>query len=183
MINDKENTKISKLLSLVLRHKPDVIGIGLDEQGWTDVDTLLRQLNEHGHPVTIEILHHVVKTNNKGRFSFNADNTRIRANQGHSIGLELGYQAKQPPEILYHGTAERFLESIMSIGLQKQDRHHVHLSENRDTAISVGQRYGKPVLLTVNAQEMHNNGFEFYLSDNNVWLTDHVPVKYIVVVE
>jgi putative RNA 2'-phosphotransferase len=181
MINENENTTISKFLSLVLRHKPETIGISLDDQGWTDVGILLRKFNEQGHPITTEILEHVVKTNIKKRFAFNADHTKIRANQGHSVEVELGYEAKQPPKVLYHGTAVRFLESIMKTGLLKQTRHHVHLSEDIDTAIHVGQRYGKPVLLEISAGEMEKSGFTFYVSDNNVWLTDHVPIKYISV--
>ena len=179
MISERENTTISKFLSLVLRHNPETIGIRLDEQGWTDVDILLQQLNKHGHAVNAEVLNHVVKTNSKNRFAFNSDHTKIRANQGHSVEVELGLQPKQPPAILYHGTAERFLDSIMQSGLQKQERHHVHLSETKEIAISVGQRYGKPVLLCINAEEMHKGGFRFFVTENNVWLTDHVPVEFI----
>jgi putative RNA 2'-phosphotransferase len=147
MITEKENTRISKLLSLVLRHKPETINITLDEQGWTNVGDLIVQLNKNDYPITVEILEYVVKSNNKRRFSFNEDQTRIRANQGHSIEVALGYQAKEPPMVLYPGTAERFLESIMKTGLQKKERHHVHLSADTQTAIAVGQRYGKPVVL------------------------------------
>lgn len=179
MITEKENTSISKLLSLVLRHKPEIINIRLDEQGWTNVQDLIVQLNKNNYAITLEMLEHVVRSNKKRRFSFNEDKTKIRANQGHSIEVALGYEAKEPPAVLYHGTAQRFLESIMKTGLQKKERHHVHLSADTQTAIAVGQRYGKPVLLQILAREMFARGYSFYLSDNNVWLTDHVPVEYI----
>jgi putative RNA 2'-phosphotransferase len=179
MMNEKDITHISKLLSLVLRHKPDTIGITLNEQGWTDVDILLQQLNKHGHRVTLSMLQQVVETNTKKRFSFNEDGRRIKANQGHSVEVELALEAKEPPSILYHGTAERSLDSIMKTGLDRRERHHVHLSENKDTAIDVGRRYGKPVLLVIDSNEMYKDGYQFYVTANNVWLTDHVPVKYL----
>ena len=183
MITEKENTRISKLLSLVLRHKPETINITLDEQGWSNVQDLIVQLNKNNYAITFEMLEYVVKSNNKNRFSFNEDQTKIRANQGHSIDVALGYEAKQPPAVLYHGTAERFLESIMKTGLQKKERHHVHLSADTQTAIAVGQRYGKPVLLQILARQMFVSGYNFYQTDNNVWLTDHVPVEYITLSE
>lgn len=179
MISEKESTRISKFLSLVLRHKPETIGIQLDENGWVTVDMLLKQLGTHGHPVSKEILDHVVATNTKKRFAYNDDETKIRANQGHSVEVDLNYTPLQPPAILYHGTAERSLESIFKTGLEKKNRHHVHLSTDVSTALAVGSRYGKPVLLTVAAGEMYTDGYNFYVSDNNVWLTDHVPVKYL----
>jgi putative RNA 2'-phosphotransferase len=179
LISEKENTRISKFLSLALRHEPQTIGIQLDENGWVAVDILLKQLAVHGHNVSKEILDHVVATNNKKRFAYNDDETKIRANQGHSVEVDLNYITKQPPAILYHGTAERSVESIFKTGLEKRKRHHVHLSMDINTALAVGSRYGKPVLLTVAAGEMHTDGYSFYVSDNNVWLTDHVPVKYL----
>lgn len=181
MITEKENTRISKFLSLVLRHKPETINITLDENGWTDVDILIRQLTLHGLDITQEILHYVVDTNAKKRFAFNGDNTRIRASQGHSVEVSLDYESRQPPEILYHGTAEASVPSILQTGLDKRSRHHVHLSADVNTATSVGQRYGKPVVLKVAALKMFNDGHLFYLSENNVWMTDYVPVKYIEV--
>lgn len=173
------NTKLSKFLSLVLRHKPEVIGIQLEENGWTDVQTLLTKMNEAGKSIDLETLNAIVEADNKGRYSFNIDKTRIRANQGHSVEIDLGYQATTPPDILYHGTANRFIESILSIGLEKRNRHHVHLTADRQTAVTVGKRHGKPVILEVLAKEMLESGYEFYVSDNGVWLTDHVPVKYL----
>jgi putative RNA 2'-phosphotransferase len=179
MISEKENKHISKFLSLVLRHKPETINISLDENGWTSVDKLIHQFAAHGVVISKEILEHIVDSNAKKRFAFNDDKTLIRASQGHSVEVALNYDAQQPPKVLYHGTAETSVESIMKTGLDKRSRHHVHLSDEVATAINVGQRYGKPVVLEVAAMEMFNDGYVFYRSDNNVWLTDHVPVKYI----
>lgn len=179
MINEKETTKISKLLSLVLRHQPDYLGITLDEAGWTDVVILMEKAADAGVRFDLAVLKHVVETNNKKRFAFNDDFTKIRANQGHSVEVELGYSPQTPPEMLYHGTGSGAVESIRKTGLEKRSRQHVHLSHETETAINVGQRHGKPVVFVVRALEMHNDGFAFFLSDNGVWLTDHVPVKYL----
>lgn len=179
MINEKENIRISKFLSLVLRHQPETINIQLDDNGWTDVDVLIAQMNKTGPFVSREVLHYIVDTNSKKRFAFNSDKTKIRASQGHSIEVELGYEPKEPPAILYHGTAEASLAFIFKTGLEKRSRHHVHLSADTETAVKVGQRHGNPVVLLVAAQEMSANGYQFFLSENNVWLTDHVPVKYL----
>jgi putative RNA 2'-phosphotransferase len=181
MITEKENVRISKFLSLALRHKPEAIDISLDASGWTEVDKLLQQMNLNGFLITKEILKHIVDTNEKKRFTFNQNETLIRASQGHSVEIELGYSKKQPPEILFHGTAESSIASILESGLTKQSRHHVHLSVEIKTASNVGHRYGKPVILAIEALQMFNDGFDFYLSDNGVWLTDHVPVKYLSV--
>jgi putative RNA 2'-phosphotransferase len=179
MISEKENIRISKFLSLVLRHKPETINLTLDESGWVDVEVLIRQMRVHGIEISKEVLQHVVGTNSKSRFAVNDGCTKIRASQGHSIDVELGYDPKEPPSLLYHGTAESSLASILKTGLVKRDRHHVHLSADADTAIKVGQRHGKPVVLQVAALEMFKDGHQFYQSENNVWLTDHVPVRYI----
>ncbi len=179
MTNKKTVTQISKFLSLVLRHKPETIGLELEANGWVAVETLLRKMNDFGKQIDLATLTHVVENNNKTRFAFNEDGTRIRANQGHSLKIDLGYATKDPPETLFHGTAQRFLESIMESGLEKRSRHHVHLSPDRATAIQVGKRHGKPIVLTVLAGEMHRDGHEFFESDNGVWLTDHVPVRYL----
>jgi len=181
MISEKENTRISKMLSLVLRHQPEKIGIHLDEQGWTDVEELINKLNENGLQIDLETLRHVVDTNQKKRFAFNDTSDKIRANQGHSVEVELGYTPQTPPDVLYHGTTGKYVEGIMTAGLQKMQRHHVHLSADTDTAAKVGQRHGKPVILTINAREMHNNGHEFFISDNGVWLTDFVAPEYITI--
>jgi len=170
---------ISKFLSLVLRHKPERIGLRLDEAGWTGVDELLRDCHAHGFPLTRGELQEVVRGSDKQRFSFSEDGTRIRANQGHSVRVELGYAPAAPPDVLYHGTAERFLASIKEKGLIKGARHHVHLSLDTETARAVGKRYGKPLVLKVLSERMHADGYVFYQSTNNVWLTEHVPAKYL----
>ena len=170
---------ISKFLSLILRHSPERIGISLDKSGWTPVTKLLEACNAHGFPLTFEELRSVLESNDKKRFAFSADGSSIRASQGHSVEIELDYAPATPPEILYHGTAERFLSSIKEGGLIKGRRHHVHLSSEEMTARTVGQRYGKPVVLKIESGLMHEEGFEFYRSANGVWLTKHVPVRYI----
>ncbi len=178
-MDTKETTRISKLLSLVLRHAPEKIGLTLDSAGWVGVRELLDALAQHRFPVSLAQLEEVVATNTKKRFSFNEDGSRIRANQGHSVEVELGYAPSVPPDMLYHGTVEKFLESIRAKGLIKGERHHVHLSADVATAKLVGQRRGRPVLLTVNAGRMHADGFAFFVSANGVWLTEHVPTAYI----
>jgi putative RNA 2'-phosphotransferase len=172
--------KTSKFLSLVLRHDPAKIGITLDSAGWVSVDELLSACATHSVKLDRALLETVVRQNDKQRFSFSADGTRIRANQGHSVEIELGYAPATPPELLYHGTATRFLASIRQQGLRKGARHHVHLSADVETATRVGQRHGQPVVLTIHAAAMHQAGYAFYLSANGVWLTAHVPVAYLV---
>ena len=179
MITEKEAVKISKFLSLVLRHQPETISLVLDENGWADVDILIEKCNEKGVALTRKLLEHIVATNTKKRFSFNGQKDQIRANQGHSIDVDLALSAQIPPDVLYHGTAEQFVASIKEQGLQKQQRQHVHLSKEQSTAVQVGQRHGKPVVFSVSAGQMYQDGFVFYLSDNGVWLTDHVPAKYL----
>ena len=175
--NDTKST--SKFLSLVLRHQPQLIGIELDAQGWVNVDELLKQANAHGNDINLEQLQHIVETNSKKRFAFDETGQKIRASQGHSVEVELGYQPQMPPEILYHGTGEKSVPSIRATGLEKRDRQHVHLSRDMETAIQVGSRHGKPAVFNVLAGEMHKNGYVFYLSENKVWLTDSVPVKFL----
>ena len=179
MINEKENKKISKFLSFVLRHNPQSIGLKLDENGWAETKDLLEKMNANAFEVTAEILDHIVATNNKQRFSFNETKTKIRASQGHSIDVELNLKQTTPPQYLYHGTGEKFVNSILLTGLEKRNRQHVHLSNNMETAIQVGQRHGKPKVFIIESAQMSSEGFLFYLSDNNIWLTDHVPVKYL----
>lgn len=179
-MNTKDpHTKLSKFLSLVLRHKPETIEMTLSEHGWVATETLLQKMNQHGVEINLETLRLIVATSDKKRFAFNEDKSQIRANQGHSVKVDLGYTQKTPPHKLYHGTAQRHIESIFKTGLEKRDRHHVHLSREIETAMKVGQRHGKPVLLVVDAAQMHKDGFEFYESDNQVWLTDKVPVEYL----
>jgi putative RNA 2'-phosphotransferase len=170
----------SKFLSLVLRHEPERVGIRLDESGWVAVDELLEGCRRAGNRMTLDELKEIVRTNNKQRFAFSDDGTRIRANQGHSVEVELGYEPAAPPEVLYHGTAEKHLPGIRREGLIKGARHHVHLSERVETASAVGQRHGRLVLLEVRAGAMHRDGLLFFKTPNGVWLTDGVPAQYLV---
>ena len=171
--------QISKFLSLVLRHQPEKIGLRLSQSGWASVEELIEASRQRGIEFTLEELQNIVASNDKQRFSLSEDGLSIRANQGHSIEVELGYAPSAPPEVLYHGTAERFLNSIKQQGLIKGRRHHVHLSADVDTAVKVGRRHGEPVVLKVEAGRMHQDGFVFYLSANRVWLTERVPVQYM----
>jgi putative RNA 2'-phosphotransferase len=173
----KTDEKLSKELSYILRHRPDSVGVSLDSAGWCSVSTLLVQMNAHGTTIDIEDLKRVVANDSKGRYSL--DGERIRANQGHSVKVDLGYKAKKPPVVLYHGTVSQFLDAIMKSGLKKMKRHHVHLSADEATANMVGSRRGKAVILLVDSGKMDRDGYEFFLSDNGVWLTDSVPAKYI----
>jgi len=177
------NIKISKFLSYVLRHNPDSINLTLDENGWAAVDELLECAARNGRKFSRSSLEEVVETNDKKRFILSEDGLLIRANQGHSIQIDLKLEPLKPPEKLYHGTATRFLESILQNGLQPQNRHHVHLSTDRETAMKVGQRHGKPVILAVDALQMDQDGHEFYCSANGVWLTDAVLPRYFSVEE
>jgi len=178
-MNPKTQTKISKRLSLVLRHNPQSIGITLDESGWTDVNKLLKNLNDLGVKISQGILQTIVNENPKKRFEFNEDKTLIRARQGHSVDVDLGYEATTPPDTLYHGTPEKFLSSIFEEGLTKQARHHVHLSTNIPLMLEVARRRGSASLLEINAQQMNNDGYTFYVTENDVWLTDHIPTQYL----
>lgn len=182
-MTSKQITETSKFLSMVLRHKPSVIGLSLDHSGWASVDELLAKAVIANHSISRTLLEQVVESSDKKRFALSDDGLRIRANQGHSVEVELGLPSLVPPTLLYHGTAMRFLESILAEGLSKRSRHHVHLSESQDTAMAVGRRYGQPILLAVDSQTMAAQGHLFYRSENNVWLTDHVPTKYLSVVK
>lgn len=168
----------SKFISLILRHKPETIGITLDEHGWANVDELIAGISKT-HEINREILEEIVRTDNKQRYSFNEDKTLIRANQGHSIPVDVELEEVEPPKYLYHGTGEKFRESIDAEGLKPKSRLYVHLSEDIETATKVGSRHGKPVVYRVFAGWMHKNGFRFYKSVNGVWLTKDVPTKYI----
>jgi len=171
--------KRSKFLSLILRHNPGKIGLQLDEQGWANVDELLLKISADQSQWDLQLLKDIVANNDKKRFAFNDDETKIRASQGHSLEVDLDYVAKEPPEYLYHGTVAKFMDAIIANGLQKMNRHHVHLSEERDTAIAVGARRGKPVILTIRSGEMYRDGMTFFQSANGVWLTDTVSPKYL----
>lgn len=171
-------TRTSRFISMILRHKPEEIGITLDEHGWADVQALIEGVNKT-HPLTMEILEEIVRTDEKGRYSFNEDHTLIRANQGHSIPVDVELEKQIPPRYLYHGTGEKYRASIDEIGLIPKSRLYVHLSADIETAINVGKRHGKPVVYRVWSGLMHKNGFDFYKSVNGVWLTGEVPAKYI----
>lgn len=175
----KETRHLSKFLSLILRHKPEELGITLDAAGWASTAEIIEKMKQRGMNVDLDAIRDVVRDNNKQRFKLSEDGSRIRANQGHSIPVELGLQPKSPPIPLYHGTAIRFLDSIMEKGLIKGSRQHVHLSADMKTAHMVGKRHGNPVILIVDTQSMQADGIEFFQSENGVWLTDYVDAKYL----
>lgn len=165
-----------------MRHKPDAIGLTLDDQGWANIDELINKANQSGEVTILDrsLIQTIVDTNDKNRFVISEDGQRIRASQGHSVNVDLQLKPVEPPEFLYHGTATRFLDSILKEGLKPQERHHVHLSKDAETATKVGQRYGKPVILMIKAQLMYESGFTFYLSENGVWLTENVKNIYLI---
>ena len=170
--------KLSKYLAKYLRHAPHEIGLTLQPGGWVPVDDLLAAAEKNGFPITYDELVECVETNDKQRYSFDVSGELIRANQGHSVEVDLQLEEREPPETLYHGTVERFLPSILEEGLVRGKRHHVHLSKDVETARKVGARRGKPVILKVDAGRMHRDGHKFLLSVNGVWLTDAVPPNY-----
>jgi putative RNA 2'-phosphotransferase len=174
-----DHARLSKRLSYVLRHGPQSVGLDLDSGGWAVIEALLAALERDGRPVTRGEIEEVVRTSDKRRFALSEDGLRIRARQGHSIPVDLGLRPVEPPHLLYHGTTRRHLESIRVQGLLKGARHHVHLSLDVSTARKVGGRRGKPAVLTIEAWRMHADGREFYVSENEVWLTDDVPPEYI----
>ncbi len=169
----------SKFISLILRHKPEAIGITLDEHGWANVEKLLAGMNHAGTAIDMELLQKIVAEDKKRRYSFNEDMTLIRANQGHSIPVDVELEEVVPPDYLYHGTGEKYMESIDKQGLIPKSRLYVHLSEDNDTAVKVGNRHGKPIIYRVKSREMYKDGFVFYRSVNGVWLTKSVPVEYL----
>lgn len=175
----ENRTQLSKFLSLVLRHKPDAIGLTLDPQGWIAIDELVAKSNAAGTRFSREDLLHITEADDKKRFSLSADGQYIRAAQGHSIRVALGLSAQEPPSVLYHGTASRLLDSIQSEGLRPQTRQQVHLSADEASAYRVGQRHGESVVLKIEALSMHARGFKFFLADNGVWLTDQVPPGFL----
>ena len=176
MGNNKIN--ISKYISLILRHKPEEIGITLDEHGWANVSELIEGISK-SHEFNMDMLEDIVATDNKQRYSFNEEHTLIRANQGHSIPVDVELEEIMPPEILYHGTGEKYVVSIDQQGLIPKSRLYVHLSGDKETAVKVGQRHGKPVVYIVKSGEMNRDGIVFYRSVNGVWLTKSVPTKYL----
>ena len=171
-------TRTSKFISLILRHKPEVIGISLDEQGWANVDELIAGVSKT-RQLDMALLEEIVRTDDKQRYSFNQDKTLIRANQGHSISVDVELPEEQPPEYLYHGTAEKYRSSIEAQGLLPQSRLYVHMTDNYGTAVKIGQRHGKVVVYQVASQAMQQDGYKFYRSVNGVWLTKAVPAPYL----
>lgn len=174
--------KISKYLSKHLRHTPDRLGLSLATGGWVTVDELLSACAAHQFPLTRAELEEVVAKSDKQRFSFDETKTRIRANQGHSVEIDLQLEPQTPPDVLYHGTGEKSVSAIQQFGLLKMSRHHVHLSTDVETAKKIGMRHGRPVIFAVNAVAMYQVGFIFYCSDNGVWLVDEVPPQYLTTI-
>lgn len=174
-----DDKKISKSLSYWLRHKPDAGGIEIDPTGWAEVDAVLAALARAKLPHALHDLERVVVESDKNRFELSPDGQLVRARQGHSIPIDLGWPVAAPPETLFHGTVEKFLPAILSEGLRPMARHHVHLSPDAATATLVGARRGKPVILRIAAGALHGDGAEFRLSSNAVWLVDHVPPAFI----
>lgn len=180
MKTDKNLKNTSKFISLILRHKPETIGITLDEHGWANVQELINGINRSGgHTLDIDLLEEIVRTDEKQRYSFNENHSLIRANQGHSIQVDVELEEKIPPDILWHGTGEKYVESIDAQGLLPKSRLYVHLSADMDTARKVGSRHGKPVIYEVDCKRMYADGYRFFISANGVWLTKEVPVEYL----
>lgn len=171
--------KLEKLLSFLLRHSPETLNLQMDESGWVDTEALVKAVKTKNPKFDLKALQKIVRDSQKQRFAFSEDGSKIRASQGHSVEVNLGLTPTDPPELLYHGTVERFLDSIMQDGLKKGDRQHVHLSGDLETAQKVGQRRGKAIILLVKAREMQAAGYPFYLSENGVWLVDGVPPQYL----
>ena len=173
--------RLSKFISMILRHKPEAIGITLDEHGWADVDELIKGINETGEEIEFskDTLETIVKTDKKQRYSFSQDKTLIRANQGHSIPVDVELEKKEPPKVLYHGTGVKSVKAIQEQGLLPMERLYVHLSIDVKTATNVGKRHDTPVIFQVNAEQMQKDGYDFFQSVNGVWLTKEVPAKYL----
>lgn len=177
--SESKDVELGKFISLILRHKPQVIGITLDQNGWADTQELLAGINASNRYIDMEILERIVRENNKKRYSFNEDKSRIRANQGHSISVNVEMKEMTPPDELYHGTADRFLDSIREKGILKMNRQYVHLSADAETAKAVGKRHGKPVVLVIDTKKMVEDGYTFRLSDNGVWQSEDIKWKYV----
>ena len=180
MEQSNADIKLGRFLSLVLRHDPSAAGITLDEHGWADVDELLAGVNRTGRKINMAVLERIVRENNKQRYAFNEGRTKIRANQGHSISVDVELKAAEPPKYLYHGTASRFLPAIQAEGIRKMSRQYGHLSGDFETAMAVGRRHGIPVVVTIDAAAMARDGVGFYRAENGVWLCGHVEPKYFV---
>lgn len=176
--------KIGQFLSYILRHHPEEVGVSLDEHGWVEVDRLIQAVGEHGkYQLMLALLQDIVENNEKKRYSFSEDGLWIRANQGHSVDVDVELEEREPPSVLYHGTAKKFVESIQREGLVSKSRLYVHLSESVETASQVGRRHGELFLYEVNSRQMYEDGFRFFISVNGVWLTENVPVSYLLTYE
>ena len=180
-MNSARLVKISKYLSKHLRHQPERLGLSLGAGGWVSVEELLTACAQHQFPISGEELAEVVATSDKKRFSFDPTGTLIRANQGHSVEVDLQLEPQVPPEILYHGTGDRAVDLILQSGLHKMSRHHVHLSQDVETARKVGARHGRPVVFAIDAATMHQAGYLFFCSENGIWLVDHIPSEYLMI--
>lgn len=179
-MREKTLAEVSKFLSYVLRHAPQAIGLTLEHEGWANVDSLMAAAARHGRALERALIEEVVRTSDKKRFALSPDGASIRAVQGHSNpSVSISFEEKRPPAVLYHGTATRFLAAIQKEGLKPGQRQYVHLSEDVPTATAVGQRYGKPVVLTIAAGAMHSHGHSFYQAENGVWLTASVPSEFL----
>lgn len=181
MDKNKNTIETSKFLSYVLRHQPESIGLELDSEGWARISSLIECAAAHGKALNLELIQIVVSSSDKKRFAISEDGFRVRAVQGHSTEkVNITFEEKAPPDFLYHGTATRFMDAIRAEGLRPGSRQYVHLSMDESTAISVGQRHGKPVVLKVRSADMHERGYFFFLAENGVWLTEAVPVQYFL---
>ena len=174
-----DDVSLGKFISLILRHKPETIGITLDSEGWADVGELIKGINASGRTIDMETLERIVAENNKKRYTLSPDKKRIRANQGHSIDVQIDMEKREPPALLYHGTATRFLDSIKAEGIRKMSRQYVHLSPDIPTAFDVGRRHGAPAVLVIDAAKMSAEGFEFMISANGVWQSADIPFRYV----
>ena len=179
-MKDKEQTKISKYIALLLRHHPEEADLFMDEHGWVDTQALIAGIQKTYPDFDMDYLEKIVREDEKQRYAFNEDRTKIRASQGHSVQVDVELKETEPPQYLFHGTGEKYVNSILEKGLIPGSRLYVHLSKDPDTAYKVGQRHGRPVIFTVRAGDMYKNGYRFYLSANGVWLTDTVPVEYLI---
>ena len=163
---------------MVLRHKPDAVGIKLDTHGWAEVSAIVSAFSKMG-TFTVAMLNEIVRDDEKKRYSFSADGTKIRANQGHSVKVDVELKEAVPPDVIYHGTGREYIESINKEGLLPRQRLYVHLSGDVETALKVGKRHGEPFIYKILAGKMVDAGYKFYLSENGVWLTKAVPVKFL----
>ena len=170
---------LGRFMSYVLRHHPEAAELTLDGEGWADVDKLMEGMTKAGRPIDRETLERIVRENNKKRYTLSEDGRRIRANQGHSVDVHIEMEKRTPPERLYHGTADRFLDSIKEQGIRRMARQYVHLSPDVPTAVNVGSRHGKPVVLAIDTAQMAADGFDFFISANGVWQSEDIPWRYV----